>query len=98
MQIAKIDKRHVRKTDVQVTLTPHDIEEVSKLFSALKCLGGGLTPVGEEYTENTFVYMFDDMGFPVFSDRMGGVIGWFQMEVEFENIVFVPNKYVEVVR
>lgn len=42
--------------------------------------------------------MFDDMGFPVFSDRMGGVIGWFQMEVEFENIVFVPNKYVEVVQ
>ena len=99
--MAKInDKRHVRKTDVPVVLTPDDLQDIINLFGALKALGGGLVD-GDEFTVNNWVYMFDDIGLPVYNERMAGVVGWFRMDAMdavTENVVFVPNKYVEVVR
>lgn len=91
------DKRHVRKTDVPVYLEPDDLQDIINLFGALKALGGGLVE-GDEFTINTWVYMFDSDRYPVFSDKFSGIIGWFKMDPVVERPVFVPNKYVEVIR
>ena len=91
------DKRHVRKTDVPVVLTPNDMQDIINLFGALKAIGGGLVD-DDEFTEFNWVWMFDDTGLPVYNERMAGVVGWFRMDAVTENVVFIPNKYVEVIR
>lgn len=85
-----------RKTKVRVVLKPSDLEDIQNLYVAINAMRGGLQD-GKEFTKNAYVWVTPEQRYPVFVESHSGIIGWFLWGDEtHDDLIFHPNKYIEV--